>query len=105
MTHLVRRWLEVLLMRPCDFLGRRTSLDSTRAAVKGDSRMVHDCHVAHIDIRHVDHVNVGHGAVVKECSPAPLPAGEANAAITESVVDTAIETDVWPPVARVEYVN
>jgi hypothetical protein len=54
-----------------------------------------------VDVGHVDATKVRHGVVVGEDSAAPLAAEEADAAVAESVVNTAIEADVRSPVAGV----
>jgi hypothetical protein len=52
-----------------------------------------------IDVGNVHLTDIGHAAVVEEIAIVPVTAGEADAEIAETVIDTAVETDVRRPVA------
>src|ERR1700729_3409547 len=67
--------------------------------------MVHHRHIADVDVRDVDHVDVGHGTVVEERSSAPLATDEADTTIAEAVVDASVEADVRSPVTGMKQVN
>src|SRR4029077_7817775 len=73
--------------------------DSAFAAVECDAGLVvhHDCTI-NIDVGYVDGIHAHDGSVVEESSAAPLPPEEADAAITEAVVNATVKTDVRAPV-------
>ncbi len=48
---------------------------------------------------------VGHRAVIGECSSAPLTTREPDAAVTEAVIHSAVEAHVRPPIASVPTVR
>src|SRR5579864_1535271 len=83
------------------FLPCRARLKATRATVVAYIPRIVDYHRSVINIGHVGDAAVGDGAVVVEVSSVPLPAGKSHAGITESVINSAIEANVRPPVSRV----
>ena len=52
-----------------------------------------------VDIGHVHVGDIGHGTVVIEIPVAPITTGEADAEITEAVVDAAVKSYVGRPIA------
>src|SRR6185312_1169959 len=100
MVELFARRRSVLLMRPVLFLSRRPRIDAAIAAV--EARV--DAHVRHVyvlDIRVMDHgaVHVHDSGVIGEVAALPASAEEPHAAISEAVVDAAVEADVRSPIA------
>src|SRR5580698_6674325 len=55
-----------------------------------------------VDIMNVGHVHVHHCAVVEKVAAIPTPTHETYSEITESVIDSAIEADVWTPITFME---
>src|ERR1035438_8018758 len=93
-----------VMLRPVFFLlacGPR--FDSARA-VESNVSVIHDDCLA-VNVGHVPHVDVHHGAVVEECAASPLAAGEADAAAAEAVVNSAGAADVRSPIASVPAVK
>ena len=91
----------VALMRRHLFLPGWTRLDPARSAVVADvSRVIHD-HGPVINIPDIGDADVGDRAVVIEISPAPFAPDESHAGVAESVIDSAIKSDVRTPVSRV----
>jgi hypothetical protein len=66
--------------------------------------VVHDDRLV-IDVGNIGDVHVGHVAVVVEVASAPLATVETFTGIAEPIVDAAIESDVWTPVAAVKKVE
>ena len=95
---------EGLLLR-CRFRGNsiRTAVEA-RVGVVDDSRIVDD---RRIDVGRPNHggVHAHCRCVVSEDSTAPLTAGKATSAITESIVHAPIEADLCPPIAGVEDIH
>src|SRR5271165_3152933 len=69
-------------------------------AVKGDMRVIHNDGLV-VDVGDGVHVHVHDRAVVEESAASPLAAGKANATVSETVVNSAIEADVRSPIASV----
>src|SRR6202050_1516517 len=89
----------------CGSLFRRIWLSggSASSAIKAGAVhgrvVINDGRVVRIvDGRHVD---VRHGAVVRENSAAPASADKSHAALSEPIVNSAVESDVHAPVSRV----
>ena len=79
----------------------RWACDYTAApAVEAHMVVVND-HVALVNIRHIDDIDVGNGSVIEEAAASPLATPEANSGIAEAVVNAAVETDMWPPIAGI----
>ena len=103
MLHLVGGGLEVVLVCSLHLHGRGMRLDSCAAVeahmVVIDDRVVLNHGAVFIHVVHMHATEVRDCSVVREGSAPPLAAEEANAAVTEAVVDAAIEADVGTPVA------
>ena len=85
------------------FRRQRTASDASRAVVAGAVHVgVGD--VAVIDVN-VGYVHVVDGAVVVETISAPIAALIAGAAVAESIVNAAVEADIWAPEAVVEAIE
>src|SRR5208282_132619 len=84
------------------FLLGRTRADSTIAAVITDAALVVVRHMGVVNIVNVGHVHVAHGTVVEKVSVIPAPTLEARTEVAEAVIDPAVETYVWAPVAVIE---
>ena len=80
------------------FSGRRACGNSAAAAIVAHPihiAIVHHGSVVHVvNVRSVD---VVHRAVVKEMIAAPVAALVAESAVTEAVVNAAVEADMWSP--------
>jgi hypothetical protein len=104
LLHLRGHRRNALLARCGDFRRKRSPRDASRAVVADavdrcvvDRDVVDNC----IRYRAVVHVNVGdghvvYGAVVIETIAAPVTALIADAYVSESIVDPAVETDMGP---------
>lgn len=90
-------------MTPPFFFVGRTSHNATRA-IETHPRVIHDYGTA-VNISHIHHVDVEHGAVVEECAASPFPASETNSGVTEAVVNASVETNVRSPVSSVPTVE
>ena len=107
LLHLRGHRRNALFTRRGDFRWQRPASDASGAVVTDPvDRCVVDGDVVDNCIRHraVVHVNVGDGhviyrAVVIETIAAPVTALIANAFVSESIVDAAIETDMGAPIA------
>src|ERR1700758_543790 len=80
------------------------------AAGAVEARVVHygrvvDHGAVHVDVAHHGLVHVHDCGVVGKGASSPLAADEADAAVTEAVVNAAVESDVRAPVARVPNVK
>ena len=98
------RGREMLIMC-CSFLFRSwTGSDSTFSAVVADSiyvgSVVDDGCV--VDIVNVGNVHIRHRAVVEKVSAVPASTYETVPEVSETVVNTAIETDMRTPIAVIE---
>src|ERR1700683_1665915 len=104
---LLGRGVHVLFVFRGAFLGRRYSAGAARPALEAAAHA--DVFVDHsaIDERVVNDrgVYVDDRGVVGETPAAPFTAHETHAAIAESVIHAAVETDVWSPVAGMPAVN
>jgi hypothetical protein len=82
------------------------SLDASGASVEAhtvhghvvDDRLV-------IDVGNVNVAQVVNGAVVVEISAAPVAALETNSTVSESIVDSAVESDVRTPITAVPQID
>src|SRR5208337_1166376 len=81
-------------------LPSRPRFDTARAVEADVPRVVRD-DGAVVDVRHIGHVHVDHRAVVEERAASPLAAEKAYAAVSEAVVNPAVEANMRPPVASV----
>ena len=109
MLNLVGGGLDMLLVGSLQLCCRCLRLDA-RTAVEADVLVVDDSVLRDnsavlVDIGDVDAPEIRDGAVVGECSAAPLAADESDAAVAEAVVYSTIEADVGAPVASVPAVN
>src|ERR1035438_9820607 len=89
-----------MLLVPIRFFLRSGPSFNAAGAVEGHVRVIHHDGPI-VDVRHVMHVHVHHRAVVEEGAASPLSASEAYAAVSEAVVDSAVEANVRPPIAPV----
>src|ERR1700722_8014418 len=82
------------------FLGRSgVGSDSTLAAVEGDvGLVVHDHGTVDVNISDVDSIDMHHGGVVEEPAVAPFSSEEADASVTEAIVNATVKTDVRTPI-------
>ena len=83
---------------------RRVVPNAARSASIGYMVVIDDGCVVHDRLVHVGVVNDGrihphHGSIVGKVATAPFAASEADAHISESVVDAAVVADVLSPVA------
>jgi len=75
------------------------------ATVVTDPRIVvHDNRLV-VDVRDIGDVNVGHATVVIEPFAPPIPAEKSGAGITKAIINAAVETDVWSPIAAIPIVE
>ncbi len=84
------------------FSSCRTRSDSTIATVVADVALVVVCHVGVVNIVNVGNIYIADGAVVEKMSVIPTPTFEARTEVAEAVIDAAVETYVWTPVAVIE---
>ena len=84
----------------------RTNRHSALPAIERHMRVVvHDYSAVHINVCNLRRVYVHHRSVIKESSVPPLAAIKAVPAISESIVDPAIKTNLRTPVAAVPGIN
>src|SRR5713226_8160704 len=88
------------LARKHFLLPSRAHVDTAAAVEAHVPRVVHN-HGAAVDVPHIDHVHVGHGAVVEEGAASPFSAAKANSAVSEAVVDAPVEAHMRSPIASV----
>jgi hypothetical protein len=89
----------------CSCANRLSSSAVGRASIppgplKAGVRVIHDDGAA-VDVSDIGHVHVHHGAVVEECAASPFAATKTYAAVSEAVVNAAVEADVRSPIASV----
>ena len=88
------------------FLRSRARSHAAFSAVEGNMGIViDDDRPVNVDVGDVDGVYVHHGCVVKESSAAPFTAAEADATISESVINAAIKSDVRSPISSIPGVD
>jgi hypothetical protein len=60
-----------------------------------------------VDVCVVDHrtVHVNHGSIIPEAITVPAATGETYAEVAASIINIAIEANLWPPIAGVKNVN
>jgi hypothetical protein len=75
------------------------------ATVVTDPRIVVDDNRLVVDVRYVGDVNVGHATVVIEPVALPIPAEKSGAGVTKAIINAAVETDVWSPIAAIPNVE
>jgi len=90
----------VMLARESFLRGCRTRGDAAAAAVVADVRVV-DHDIPLINVVYDRDVYIVDTAVIEKIAAAPVAAGVADAGITETVVDAAVEADLRSPVAGV----
>src|SRR5580704_1885137 len=86
--------------------GTRTGVDAAATAVEADA--IHFAVVGHcavIDVVNVVNVDVADAAIVEKVTAAPVAAFEAETAVTETVINSAIEADVRTPVTGVPEIS
>src|SRR5580704_206749 len=86
--------------------GTRTGVDAAATAVEADA--IHFAVVGHcavIDVVNVVNVDVADAAIVEKVTAAPVAAFEAETAVTEPVINSAIEADVRAPVTGVPEIS
>src|SRR5437879_6370928 len=85
----------------------RPSCDAASPAVIADA--IHrDIIVDHgliVGVVHHCHIYVGHGAVINKSAIAPISAPIAHACVAEAIVDSAIKSNVRPPISRMPNVH
>jgi len=100
MIPLHRGRLEMTITLRSHLMRSRTRMEPTRATVETNAvhgHVVDDRAVVHV--RHVNRAEVSARVVIEERATAPVTTCESNTGISEAVIDTAVETDVRPPVA------
>jgi len=105
MLQLRRDWSAVRFVSPSRLLRRGASCCSALSAVEGDVRIIVYDDGLVIDIRDVGDIHVGHGPVVKEFAATPFAAYEAFTEVSKAVIDAAIESDVWAPIAGIPHIE
>src|SRR5271170_665894 len=85
----------LLCSRPCF---------DTASAIEAGVHVIHDYGPA-VDVRHAVHIHVHHFAVVEEGAASPLAARETDAAVSEAIVNAAVEADVRSPISTVPAVE
>src|SRR5207245_7488127 len=83
---------------------RGPRLDTAWAVVAYIPRVIHNNGPV-VDVRHIGHVYVSDRAVVEEGATSPLAAVEADAAVSEPIVDAAVEADMWAPITPVPAID
>src|ERR1700674_1231542 len=82
------------------FLRRGPRSDTAPAVEAYIPRVIHD-HRPVVYVRHIGHIHIRDRAVVEKGATSPLTAVEAAAAVSETIVDAAVEADMRPPITRV----
>src|SRR5579859_6731284 len=85
------------------FLRSRARRDAALAVEAGavHHRRVVDHGAVDVDVAHYGLVHAHNCGVIGKCAASPFAADEADAAVTEAVVNAAVESNVRAPVARV----
>src|ERR1700682_4218044 len=81
------------------FLRRGPRFDTASTVEAYIPRVIHDNGPV-VYVRHVGHVHISDRAVVEEGATSPLSAEEADAAVSEAIVNAAVEADMSPPITR-----
>ena len=55
-----------------------------------------------VDVVYLSNVYVGHGPVVEEVPTIPSPTNESFSGVTEAVINSSVEADLWAPIALIE---
>jgi len=96
----------VLFVRPGFLLRSRASLHSAMAAVECHMAVVvHDHRSVDVNVGDVHRIHTHHCGVVEERAATPFAAKKSYAAVTESVVNAAIESDVRSPIAGMPQID
>ena len=90
---------------PLLLLRGRTSLDAALSAVIADPAVVVYDNRLVVDVMNVGDVHVVHGSVVVELPSPPIAAVVSVSGVAEAVIDAAIESDLWAPVAGVPHIG
>src|SRR5690242_7267388 len=103
--HLLVPLFEVVFVLSDSFAFVFPHLNTMRPTVEADAiHVVHHHRPVVVVVNH-RHVDVGHGAIVDKLSPAPFAAPETHAGVAVPVINSAVEPDVWSPVAAMPNVN
>jgi hypothetical protein len=81
------------------------SINPAVATVVTDPCIVVDDNRLVVDVRYIGDVNVGHATVVKEPVALPIAAEEPRTGVTKAIINAAVETDVWSPIAAIPNVQ
>src|SRR6185312_4514174 len=100
MLHLHRSALEVALMVEALLLRGGAKITSARAVETYPTHITMH-HLGVIDVMNHGDVHTRDGCVVEKMSMVPAAANESHAAVTESIVNSAVEANVRSPVAGV----
>src|SRR6516225_4355142 len=93
-------------MRGCLFFLRRPHCCSARSAIEADSRCTgFNVNCLLVDMSDGDVAEIVHRSIVDEHAIVPPATLIADAAVAKAVIDSAIETNVGAPIARVPYVD
>ena len=87
-------------LAPIRFLLRSRTRHDAAGAVEAGVHVIHDDGPV-VDVPHIGHVYVHHRAVIEESAASPLAAAETYTAVSEAVVNSAIEANMRPPIASV----
>src|ERR1700754_3540251 len=88
---------QLMLVWPCN---------NAAAAIKAGAVMVFNDHrFVHIYIMHYTNVDTHNSRVITEVPFMPLTANVAAALVTKAIINAAIKTYGWPPIACMKYVN
>jgi hypothetical protein len=99
--------LDVLLMRSTLFSRTRPRCDAARAAIIADpvDRRVVDDGTVHISIVDDRGVDIDYRRIISEMPAYPIAAGKARTVIPASIIDTAIEADMRPPITGIPAID
>src|SRR5271156_1176844 len=102
LLHLCRDCRSVRFMGVRHLLRSRPNRDSALAAIERNvGSIVDDDRAVHVDVRDGGGIYVHHGGVVKELSAAPFAAIKSVAAVTEAIVNAAVESNLRSPVTGI----
>jgi hypothetical protein len=80
-------------------------MNPTVATVVTDLRIVVDDNRLVVDVRYISDVNVGHATVVIVPVALPIAAEKSGTRVTKAIINSAVETDVWSPIAAIPKVE
>src|SRR6267378_4271394 len=92
---------EVMLARGNSFVLAFAHLNSARPTVVADAIDIVHYHRSVVVVVNHRHVNIGHREVVHKFSSAPFAAPETHARVSVTIINSAVEADVWSPVTAV----